>query len=868
MERVVLANGNLYIDGKAEILLCSSFFYFRMPSEYWRLRMRQLKQSGYNAIDVYFPWNYHETSPGIWDFSGEKDVSRFLTMAREENLYVVARPGPYICSEWDGGGIPAWVHRYDEVRQFDPGYLSMVKEWMDRVLPIIHRFELGQEGSIVLLQLENELDLFPCRHAHRYMEAIRDITDTYGIEIPYVACVAGKGDVDAATGSVERIVPTFNIYPPFSEPSIEEKMEIIQKRILMPKGMPLLATETEREHNFMRRELASGVRLISPYCQMATTNFDCRNGISSWSSTPEKRIVYISNDYDMNAMLKADGSVTKEYLEARLLRNFFSTMGEKVSAGLPFQEHTIQVRTDFQTNYEGLHAMSLAGGGYMLCLPNLSREQGCAEVTYGHHQFSLQVEGDTTRLLLFEVNMEAWGYPEVTIVWTAADIAWIARGEMVIYGEGDGICLAYDGNEHILLGGEELTIHGKPLRIRRMSREQAARSASPFLEAFDGAVSPAWKTQPIQPVSAAAVEPLAASQSGEIRAMEDIGVYDGRVVYEFDVPECKELILKNAADIAALWVNDAHVRTWISDASMQRLPVQGGRVRLRCEIWGHTCFDENYNPLLRMTSLRGLQGAYAVMEELPIHNNWHFAADQGEFSEYVTPVWSALPCLTDFGTLIPKGVTLSGMFRREVRMPLTGDKRFLSLQGITMQAAVYVDGKLAGVVDRTDPIVDITTSTQAGRMSELVIRVRADSAESLPGKLTLLAVQEIRMAQIGVQSVKEAARKHPMQDCAPSLPLSLGSGEAIRLNLSVLPEEDKEKWLRPVGHEIMVTISNHGHILGRLMPDSDIHALFRAGDPNRVWMPREWLREDADVQVLVEALKKGAELTSLQVDYR
>ena len=82
MERVVLANGNLYIDGKAEILLCSSFFYFRMPSEYWRLRMRQLKQSGYNAIDVYFPWNYHETSPGIWDFSGEKDVSRFLTMAR------------------------------------------------------------------------------------------------------------------------------------------------------------------------------------------------------------------------------------------------------------------------------------------------------------------------------------------------------------------------------------------------------------------------------------------------------------------------------------------------------------------------------------------------------------------------------------------------------------------------------------------------------------------------------------------------------------------------------------------------------------------------------------------------------------------
>ena len=138
MSCVELKSGALWIHNRPAVLLCSSFFYFRIPREYWRARMRDLKKSGYNAIDVYFPWNYHEVEPGVWDFAGEKDVAVFLRLAREENLYVVARPGPYICSEWDGGGIPVWVHmQSDAVRQYDETYLAMFRQWMDRILPII-----------------------------------------------------------------------------------------------------------------------------------------------------------------------------------------------------------------------------------------------------------------------------------------------------------------------------------------------------------------------------------------------------------------------------------------------------------------------------------------------------------------------------------------------------------------------------------------------------------------------------------------------------------------------------------------------------------------------------------------------------------
>ena len=109
MEAIRLDQNGIYINGKYQTLLASSLFYFRIPRERWNDRMKLLKTAGYQAIDVYFPWNYHETAPDVWDFEGNKDVESFLKLAAENELFVIARPGPYICSEWDGGAIPAWL---------------------------------------------------------------------------------------------------------------------------------------------------------------------------------------------------------------------------------------------------------------------------------------------------------------------------------------------------------------------------------------------------------------------------------------------------------------------------------------------------------------------------------------------------------------------------------------------------------------------------------------------------------------------------------------------------------------------------------------------------------------------------------------
>lgn len=183
MDEVMLTREGISIRGEKRILLCASLFYFRIPRDEWEDRIRKLKASGYNCADVYFPWNYHETAPGQWDFGGDRDAEEFLRLLESNGLFVIARPGPYICSEWDGGGIPAWVltDRTLRIRQNDPDYLGHVRRWYEKILPVIAAHQADKGGSVILMQLENELDFYDCDDSRGYMDALRGMAREMGI---------------------------------------------------------------------------------------------------------------------------------------------------------------------------------------------------------------------------------------------------------------------------------------------------------------------------------------------------------------------------------------------------------------------------------------------------------------------------------------------------------------------------------------------------------------------------------------------------------------------------------------------------------------------------------------------------------------
>ena len=104
-------DGKFLLDGKPLQLICGEMHYPRIPQEYWRDRIRRAKAMGINTVSTYVFWNIHERQPGVFDFKGQADLAKFVRTAQEEGMYVILRPGPYVCAEWDFGGYPYWLQK-------------------------------------------------------------------------------------------------------------------------------------------------------------------------------------------------------------------------------------------------------------------------------------------------------------------------------------------------------------------------------------------------------------------------------------------------------------------------------------------------------------------------------------------------------------------------------------------------------------------------------------------------------------------------------------------------------------------------------------------------------------------------------------
>ena len=147
------------IDGTRLFVWSGEFHPFRLPSPaLWLDILQKMKASGYNAVCMYFNWSYHSPAPGDYDFSGVRDMDLVLRMAADTGLYVLARPGPYINGELNGGGFPGWLTRTAAVaRTDDPTYLGYADEWLTAINAILARHQLTDGGGTLLLyQIENE----------------------------------------------------------------------------------------------------------------------------------------------------------------------------------------------------------------------------------------------------------------------------------------------------------------------------------------------------------------------------------------------------------------------------------------------------------------------------------------------------------------------------------------------------------------------------------------------------------------------------------------------------------------------------------------------------------------------------------------
>ena len=170
---VTIAGSQFIRDGKPYQIISGSIHYPRVPREYWRDRLRKARAMGLNTVETYVFWNLHEPKPGVFDFSGNNDVAAFVRMAQEEGLNVIVRPGPYVCGEWETGGLPAWLFADNsiKVRTLDPRFLAASDRYLARVGQELAPLQATRGGPIIAVQVENEYGTFG--NDREYMEQIR-----------------------------------------------------------------------------------------------------------------------------------------------------------------------------------------------------------------------------------------------------------------------------------------------------------------------------------------------------------------------------------------------------------------------------------------------------------------------------------------------------------------------------------------------------------------------------------------------------------------------------------------------------------------------------------------------------------------------
>ncbi|MBS1665620.1 MAG: beta-galactosidase [Bacteroidetes bacterium] len=198
-----LGKDNFLLDGKPFRIISGEMHPARIPKEYWRHRIQMAKAMGCNTIAVYIFWNYHESAPGVFDFKSEnRDMAAFVRLCKEEGMWVLLRPGPYVCAEWDWGGLPTYLLKVPDIRIrcLDTRYMSAVSRYVKRLCQEMVSLQCDHGGPILMVQLENEYGSYA--NDKEYLKALRSLWVKQGITVPFYTA-DGPTDFMLEAGNVD-----------------------------------------------------------------------------------------------------------------------------------------------------------------------------------------------------------------------------------------------------------------------------------------------------------------------------------------------------------------------------------------------------------------------------------------------------------------------------------------------------------------------------------------------------------------------------------------------------------------------------------------------------------------------------------------
>lgn len=323
-------NNNCFLkDGKAFQYISGSIHYSRIPRAYWRDRLLKMYMTGLNAIQVYVPWNFHESIQGVYNFTGDRDLEHFLDLANQTGLLVILRPGPYICAEWEMGGLPAWLLQKPNIilRSADTDYVQAVSNWLAVLLPKMKPWLYVNGGNIITVQVENEYgSYFACDY--NYMRHLRTLFRFFLGENTVLFTTDGNTDKEMTCGSLEGLYATVDFG---TDTNLTAAFQ--RQRRFEPRG-PLVNSEfytgwldhwgdqhavvsTEKIMRVLAEMLIMGAN-VNMYMFEGGTNFGYWNGADH-----DFRFRSVVTSYDYDAPLSEAGDPTDKLLAIREVIKLF-----------------------------------------------------------------------------------------------------------------------------------------------------------------------------------------------------------------------------------------------------------------------------------------------------------------------------------------------------------------------------------------------------------------------------------------------------------------------------------------------------------------------------------------------------------------
>ncbi len=313
-------SGNQFVrDGKEIKIISGAVHYFRNMPDTWRDIFKKMKAMGLNCVETYCAWNMHEKKMGEFDFSGNLDIREFIRVASEEGLMAIVRPGPYICSEWEFGGLPWWLMTMDdmEIRCSNPVYMERFELYLSKLFDQIRDLLFTNGGPIIMLQCENEYGYYG--DDKTYLKNLYDIYRKHGIDVPLFTS-DGTSEANLLDGAIDGCLATLNFGSRVEENfKAHDKLFPDSPKMCMEMWNGWFDAWGDGFHHTTSAQDYAGViddmlkrGSLNMYMFIGGTNFGFTSGANHYEKfTPDV------TSYDYDAMLSECGDVTPKYMAAR-----------------------------------------------------------------------------------------------------------------------------------------------------------------------------------------------------------------------------------------------------------------------------------------------------------------------------------------------------------------------------------------------------------------------------------------------------------------------------------------------------------------------------------------------------------------------